>query len=141
MITADQAVANGVAFLDEHGPDGWRDKINLETLCISSSQNCPLGQVYGGFFVGWPKVRKALGHEPEAYTLGFDVHTDIDNEEMLQAWRDALKVPAPAAEPTVRLTLEDAKLLVKRLKQIENSDHSLMSTELVIQGVRFKLGN
>lgn len=38
-------VLAGVAFLDETVPD-WRERINLDTLDVSSGQNCVLGQVF-----------------------------------------------------------------------------------------------
>jgi hypothetical protein len=41
--------------------------------------------------------------------------------------------------PRLELTLDDVKLLMKRMKQIHNPDHSLLSTEIEIQGVRVVL--
>ena len=43
-----ECVANGVQFLDEKIPD-WRDRINLETLDMSSPYNCVCAQVAGSF--------------------------------------------------------------------------------------------
>lgn len=44
--TPEQCVAKGVAYLDAHYP-GWRKRVNLDTLVISSSCDCVLGQLHG----------------------------------------------------------------------------------------------
>ncbi len=47
-ISDRERVAKGAAFLDEHDPDWWRADveraINLDTLCMSSTEECILGQ-------------------------------------------------------------------------------------------------
>lgn len=45
-------VERGAAWLDENRP-GWRDAIDLRRLRLSSTHNCVLGQVFGGFGRAW----------------------------------------------------------------------------------------
>ena len=50
--TVEEAVANGIALLDAHGPPGWRDRITLDL--ISFPANAELGGVA-------PEVIRNLG--------------------------------------------------------------------------------
>lgn len=45
-------VAWGVALLDEKGPEGWRTRVNPDTLDLTSDYVCVLGLVYGSFREG-----------------------------------------------------------------------------------------
>lgn len=44
--TPAQQVHAAALFLDEHGPEGWRERVNLDTLNMGSLSNCILGQLY-----------------------------------------------------------------------------------------------
>lgn len=57
---AQQAVAAGVTFLNEARP-GWREWVDTDTLDLSDSRNCVLGQVF------W---REALGYCCTPFTAG-----------------------------------------------------------------------
>lgn len=46
MLIANATVASGVDWLNENGPAEWWDRIDLETLSLSDSRRCILGQVY-----------------------------------------------------------------------------------------------
>lgn len=48
-ITPEEAVANGVAALNERGPSDWATVIDVEKLDVRSGINCPLGQLFGDF--------------------------------------------------------------------------------------------
>ena len=45
------AIWRGTGFLDARVP-GWRDKINLKKLDLSSPQFCVLGEIYGYYSTG-----------------------------------------------------------------------------------------
>lgn len=47
MTPIAERVAAGVQLLDEKGPEGWRDRIDVESLSLASPIDCVLGQVYG----------------------------------------------------------------------------------------------
>ena len=49
--TVKERVTYGAALLDEKKP-GWREKIDLEILAISSCRYCVLGQIYHEFISG-----------------------------------------------------------------------------------------
>lgn len=62
----------GAKFLDENGPQNWRDKIQPAELELSSSTDCVLGQLYGDYGVGLASLRINGFQERE---LGFDGRT------------------------------------------------------------------
>jgi hypothetical protein len=64
-----ERVAAGAAWLDEHRP-GWVDRINLDTLDLSDTCKCVLGQEYGRFVLGDDLI---LDEGSESHLLGFDV--------------------------------------------------------------------
>lgn len=43
------AVDKGIAFLDNNGPEGWRSRIDVDELDVSSTGDCVLGQIYSHF--------------------------------------------------------------------------------------------
>ena len=56
MATIDQRVAKGAALLDRDGPEGWRGRIDCETLDLARCRDCILGQVYGEYGTGVGKL-------------------------------------------------------------------------------------
>jgi len=46
MLTIAERVDAGIKFLDEHGPEKWREKIVLKQLNMRSICDCVLGFVY-----------------------------------------------------------------------------------------------
>ena len=48
----EEEVTAGIALLDKQGPEGWRNKIDVETLDLAYIDKCILGQVYGNYFDG-----------------------------------------------------------------------------------------
>jgi hypothetical protein len=76
----DAIVDKGATLLDERYPDTWYDKIDLDTLDLSTTDHCVLGQLYNGsYYVG----RRTLGlTRGGAAELGFD-----GLEELTDAWR------------------------------------------------------
>lgn len=65
-----ERVARGVLWLD-HMHDGWREKVNLETLDLSRSASCVLAQVTGRSY--WHAIENLLGGDRRyAEEMGFD---------------------------------------------------------------------
>ncbi len=46
------SVGRGIELLDRHGPEGWRQLLDLERLDLSQPEDCVLGQLYGGYYAG-----------------------------------------------------------------------------------------
>jgi hypothetical protein len=118
MTTVTERVAAGVVWLDANSP-GWRGKIAISDLEMSSSCSCVIGQVFGNY----SNVIQSMGHDmginanagkglaPEdllshtkATALGFDIsgaeQTDdggrmsgrMQYEELRGAWLKELSV-------------------------------------------------
>lgn len=89
-LNVEQAVANGIRLLDEK-EDGWREKIDLNTLRLEGIRDCILGQIYSSenteipFTYGLDK----LGiNNPCNY--GFAKIEGITFSELNQEWRRQL---------------------------------------------------
>jgi hypothetical protein len=70
MATINERVRRGAALLDERTP-GWMERINLDRLDIGSLADCPLGQVFGGFWAGHQHLWGTLWMSGEARQHGF----------------------------------------------------------------------
>lgn len=107
MLTAEERVRKGIAFLDHHGPEGWRDKIDLDMLDVGCVSECVLSQIYrdGDFIIGFNIGCDALGifADGDAPLCGFeswyiynrqecDGYGD-DFEELNEAWKRILSLP------------------------------------------------
>jgi hypothetical protein len=46
MLTIQERVAKGIAYLDEFGPEDWFSRIDLSQLDIADPKWCVLGQVF-----------------------------------------------------------------------------------------------
>lgn len=55
-----EAVQRGMDLLDEHGPRGWRDEIDLAELDIALSRQCVLGQLWGFYADGVATLRELV---------------------------------------------------------------------------------
>lgn len=101
MANYEKRVQRGIKFLDSKGPEGWRELLNLETLDLSSTHSCVLGQLYGGDVpaedAGWVSGFWHATHEafPELASdfkklrkLGFEADAP---EESYSAQTDAWK--------------------------------------------------
>lgn len=88
-LTHDQRVQRGIAILDGLGPEGWRDRVDLDDLEIASGYRCILGQVYGEYFLAPKKLHGMM------YPVHYGFHTSFAMdaravEELNAAWRKAL---------------------------------------------------
>lgn len=68
---------------DIHG-ESWVEKIDCQTLELSDSSACVLGQVYGDYDDGLDAL--GLGYE-EAPLYGFDHDAIVDYDELDEAWQ------------------------------------------------------
>jgi len=85
-------VETGIDLLDSEAP-GWVNCIDLDTLDMSTTGNCVLGQVYGDFFIGMAEL--FASDDPElAVRHGFETpdETDpsCDYDALNEAWRTAI---------------------------------------------------
>lgn len=88
--TADEAVARGVAVLDQVRDDDWRSLIDLEDFNIASFNTCVLGQLYGDFGSG---VEALFGPDcPSniAGAHGFDLTRNYGTAGLQQEWLEEL---------------------------------------------------
>lgn len=137
----EENVKRGAAHLDMYGPSNWRNKIDVEKLDMADSKLCILGQLYGEYSDGYE--HHGLWVYDQREHLGF---TAGDQGHLLDAWRKylapnpAAPTPVPVLREEITLSADDVKLLAKRMKQIQDPNHTLWSVELVIQGVLIKLG-
>jgi hypothetical protein len=157
-LSISEKVANGVRILNQSGPAEWWDDIDLDNFSIASFERCVLGQLYGDFEKGCKAIFGEWDDEATSHAArcGFN-YPETDSRALTEEWvrvirmirSDALwlsdspptlaDVPPAAEMPRLELSLDDVKLFMKRMKQIHNPDHSLLSTELEIQGVRVVL--
>jgi hypothetical protein len=75
---ARQRVERGAALLDEKSP-GWREKVDPETLEMSSGCGCILGQVYGDYMGGLHRLASNWWEVADT-RLGFMVDGESDND-------------------------------------------------------------
>lgn len=90
---ADIVAQRGAAFLDNTVRKDWRSKIDTDTLDISSSYNCILGQIFGSYHDGIDAIfnKMVLVTPVEIHAseyLGFcgDSYFDYTYEEINSAW-------------------------------------------------------
>lgn len=83
MSDLDAKVARGIALLDDRMP-GWRQRIDLDLLDMSSCDFCILGQLFGDYDDGFV----ALGLD-RGCPYGFD-DEDEDYLELARTWDRAL---------------------------------------------------
>jgi hypothetical protein len=103
--SAAREVAAGIAWLDEHQP-GWTERINLNRLCLSSTDECVLCQIADT--VSFCSARHLTGVSAiKAVELGFASHPDLPDHQMY-AWYDAAE-RLWRAEITRRQTTKEPK--------------------------------
>lgn len=82
MLSGEDRVRKGIAFLDAtYGPE-WRGRINWDTLDMWSGLECVLGQLEGTYSAG---VKKLNLTGEEAYRYGFILGSTIPS--ITRMWR------------------------------------------------------
>lgn len=90
-MTVQTRVQKGMAFLDEYGPDDWRNAIDLDSLDLREATSCVLGQLYGVYSFVEDDPDVAFNFYPFPYEdLGFEVE-DETYAELTSAWKRALE--------------------------------------------------
>jgi hypothetical protein len=92
--TFETRIERGMRLLDELEP-GWRERVDLGRLDMSSCLTCILGQLYGDYTQGLSELGV---WDAEAYgfdTYGPDPTTSQRYQELTAAWQEALR---PAGE-------------------------------------------
>lgn len=51
-------VAEAVELLDEYGPPGWREKVDVEILDMDDERRCVLGQLYDDYSTGHNELQE-----------------------------------------------------------------------------------
>jgi hypothetical protein len=96
MDIFEERVAAGTAWLDDHAPAEWWDRIDLITLDISDGDRCVLGQVFAadadqlGFINGYiaaeylfPHIRSGTWQGPRGFCAGDDEYPFLNVAWML----------------------------------------------------------
>lgn len=95
-------VVRGAEFLDENLP-GWEKKIDLETLDLSSTCGCVLGQQLrtGQADRRYDRMRKRLGlNDRQADLLGFNLYGTQRYSNLTAAWRRLIAARQSGASTT-----------------------------------------
>lgn len=86
-----QAVEKGAEVLDQIKP-GWREMVNKDTLNISDTYDCILGQVFGHFEYGTRAIRDA-GITLDSEEMGFVCSLAEYNctcNELAEIWKEII---------------------------------------------------
>jgi hypothetical protein len=81
MLTVEQRVQRGIAYLDLFGPENWRSLIDKQYINMSSRLDCPGGQVFGNY----TDMPRFYGFSQDDY--GFTM-TYVEETEYSQAASD-----------------------------------------------------
>jgi hypothetical protein len=130
-----ERVQAGIKFLDENAPRNWRERVDLDRLDIDKSSRCVLGLVYGNYWTGLSALNIAVD-------LGF-IAGNTRADLLTLTWREQIAASPRPAEPeqmTITLTRELLELFTNRQAEIDDPDHTLWSTEFMVDGVRIRLG-
>ena len=88
VLTIDQRVRAGIAFLDARGPRHWRKKIaaaiKAKRFDLGDARHCPLGEVYGTYVHGLRVLGLTTDDDAEAY--GFERDWWGTHHELTEAW-------------------------------------------------------
>lgn len=87
-LTPELAAAKGFALLTAHGPDGWRQRVNIERLDMGHIFGCALGQVYGDFSGGARQLFLAAGLIGDEYARTNDLVRAYGFEAPLGSYGD-----------------------------------------------------
>ncbi len=90
---ARERIEKGIALLDEKAP-GWRDKINVEKLCLDLPSRCIIGQLYGGttgdYIIGCRRLFGASWRHGDVAAYGFEEDNKVSYTALTEGWKDEL---------------------------------------------------
>lgn len=92
-----EAAETGAALLDRRFPD-WAEQIDLDSLEMSVSETCILGQLYGSYWQGLAALTMTTPGFADPIDYGFILPVYLDNnengdqywEQLDRAWRDEI---------------------------------------------------
>jgi hypothetical protein len=100
MLTVEQRIQRGIAYLDLFGPENWRDLIQKQYISMSSVHDCIAGQIFGNYH-NMPNLHRFnradygfTQNEAEEVAYGNAVdawYDDIEIEEPMPMWGEALR--------------------------------------------------
>lgn len=134
-------VTAGAALFDEFRP-GWRDRIALTSLDISSVVECALGQEYGDYSTGLDDLRQAVrdaGRHPgysfaedHGFMNGYDSTSgeDVTYEALSMAWREEIFGRPMTTEEKFAATLNDQVRNVVAARVMEEKNLASFRTSL-----------
>ncbi len=96
-LTHDERAARGAAVLERAKP-GSVAQLDVDTLDIARSNNCALGQIYGGYGEGLTIVGRLMDTSITSY--GFNGINADDNAELTKSWK---RLILAASEPVREL--------------------------------------
>lgn len=88
VSTPTERVQAGMRLLDERGPEGWADRLDLEKLDMDSCFLCVLGQLSGTFAEGWHVFDMT---PDEIRNGGFAAYLPKAARPLTRAWVKAIK--------------------------------------------------
>lgn len=115
-------VDRGYKWLNENHPD-WKNKVNVNTLSMSDSENCILGQIFGNYF----EAEKVLGKQ-FCHNNGFSIDDSLINRsffELTNQWRNLL-------EETYNLSTDKVKPGFYKVVGVTKTSFSVNEILLVI---------
>jgi hypothetical protein len=96
-LTVQERASNGFVFLNDRGPEGWRERIDLDRLDIDHAYFCVLGQVFADNDEGVDGYEWALadfgfaGDAEELIFNGFySLREASEAPALTAAWRDLI---------------------------------------------------
>ena len=91
-----QRILNGITLLDNRGPKGWRERINLDTLSMGVTTHCIIGQIFAnGEKYNNPHFQQTceelgLFTKPAIVDHGFDCGGYSEFKQLKNEWIAAL---------------------------------------------------
>jgi hypothetical protein len=109
-LTVQERASNGFAFLNDRGPEGWRERIDLDRLDIDHAYFCVLGQVFADNdedVDGYEWALADFGFAGDAEELIFNGFYSLrdasDAPTLTAAWRDLISgTTEPVKAPVVQ---------------------------------------
>ena len=148
LKAARKVVANGAALFDEYRA-GWRERIAMTSLDISSVIECALGQEFGNYDKGLDELRQlvrenggSVGYsfsQSNGFDSGWDEETgtEISHEALTVAWREEINGHPMTTDEKFAAVLSDQVRQITRArvadeKRIETLRKSIEQYEVQI---------
>lgn len=89
LQTLQNRVRAGAQFLDQNAVSDWRERLSSAKLDVSSTMNCPLGQIYGYYNTGLKRLSITA---EQAALYGF-ADFNCQHDELTTIWQLYLNDP------------------------------------------------